>query len=278
MSHPNGHAPEAPPLPFYDEGERRLYELACVLQGLSSEFRVKTPGPHDIKGTLHHLYQRDQEGTRQIVQHLRIAGAALAKANHLLHARIDWEAVEAFYCPPEGGFIDVPPGQVAKGFADVQRAQNGANGHAPVVPPAPAITLPEPGPEDFGPVMATPEPADGPSPDQPVSQPEAFPPEQSPAALRRLAKSLRNGTKREENRFYATARERGLRTDSAARGAILAALSTYLGETITSRTQMDELRWGKAASAVYCEDLRWDVAAPVPTPRRRRARPAAVAP
>lgn len=278
MSQQNGHAPHTPPLPFEDETELKLYQLQTKLHRLAVELRLKSPSSDmDMKETLRPLHRRDPEGTRMIVDHLRLAASALDKACKLMQPRIDWQQVELFFYPPEGGFIESPGAHLAVAFAAAQRSgrngfgleaehsnghhQNGTipsnghhNGHAAVVVTAAAPATPEPAR------------AEAPLP-EPIKAPRREP---TQAQLASYGRSLRSACEREKRRFYSMAKERGLPTDKSAEKAMKQALSEYLGEEITSRTQMDEHRWSKAASAVYTEDLTWSAPAPR-LPKRPRA-------
>lgn len=252
MSHPSPHTPtdEAQsdtPNQANDEGELSLYKLQGMLHCLAMDLKPTLHGPRrDVGEALRFLDAKDPALARLVQRCMLLASDIVNVAADQLNGGIDWSTIEELYCPSDDDFQDTPEQWHLIGQAAAHRAQNGhtqngqpQNGHAPAealaAQPAPFALVPPP---------------------QEVPTAE-MPPAPSQAALRRLGKSIRLDNEKEKRRFYAVARDTGLPTGENAKGAMFEALSKLFGETLTSHSQLDEIRWSKATSALHTRDLFW---------------------
>jgi len=80
-----------------------------MLSILASEMKLDSPPP-ELETALTYLEAKDPARARLMRYCLGTMSAALNETSTLLDDGIDWARVEAFYCPPEDGFIDSPFG------------------------------------------------------------------------------------------------------------------------------------------------------------------------
>ena len=251
--HPTTNTPQAETLnQANDEGELSLYKLQGMLHCMAMDLKPALDSTRDASEALRFLKAKDPALARLVCRCMLLASDLVNVAADQLNEGIDWSAVEELYCPPEEEFQDTPEIWHIIAQAKARRAHNGQtpngqtpNGHAPSealeAQPAPFALVP---------------PQEVPADDLPAAP--------SKAALRRLGKSIRSDNEKEKRRFYAVARDTGLPTGDNARDAIFEALSKLFGETLTSHSQLDEIRWSKATSALHTRDLFWFA-----PPRRR---------
>lgn len=234
-----------------DEGELSLYKLQTMLHCLAMDLKPVLESTRDTGAALRFLKAKDPALARLVCRCMLLASDLVNVAADQLNEGIDWSTIEELYCPSDDDFHDTPEQWHLIGQAAAQRTHNGHpqngqphngqthNGHAPTealpAQPAPFALVPPP-----------------------FELPGAeLPPAPSKAALRRLGKSIRSENEKEKRRFYAVARDTGLPTGDNARDAIFEALSKLFGETLTSHSQLDEIRWSKATSALHTRDLFW---------------------
>jgi hypothetical protein len=247
MTHrpPPNAAPHQEPTLLDDEGEVALYKLQGMLISLAMDLKPCASGVRrDAAEALAYLKAKDPARARTVLRCLYMASDLVNVAADQLNEGIDWATIEGLYAPrDEHDFIDTPGHWYAQARAGAQNGHNGngQNGHAPTGASPLAAELPT--------LTSFLEP-----PPAPTAE---LPPAPSKVALRRLGKSIRSDNEKEKRRFYAVARDSGLPTGEHARDAMFAALSQLFGETLTSHSQLDEIRWSKATSALHTRDLFW---------------------
>lgn len=223
-----------------EESELRLYRFHGWLCSLSQDVKLRhIAAPRDLERAISYLDIKDPARARLLRGALQMMGSLLDEATELLNDGIHWPTVEAFFCPPEEGFIDTP-GQW------LERGQEPPS-------PCPAIAASNGGAVPAL-IAATPE-AETTAEDTPVAKPTR---RSSAAGLRSLGRSLRTECEFEKRRFYAIAGKHELPTDQSAAPAIRKALSELLGIPVASRKELTANQWALAASAIETEDLYWE--------------------
>lgn len=223
------------PLESY-ETELALYKLHSTLFALTNSLK---PTIAEALPTLKQFHARDPDRARRVLECLRLAASLTREAVMTLGDGIDWATIDELYFPAEDGFTDTPGQWNVLGHAAQQQA--GGNGSAPS-PRRAAVTIESPIEE-----------AAAPAPDT-TETPRKAP---SRAALASLGRSLKRDTESEKRRFYAIAKKAGMPTGNGARSALFAALSELFGEEITSHSQLNAGKWGRAASAIEMQELCW---------------------
>lgn len=239
----------ADPLESY-ETELALYKLHSVLFALNAGIK---PTIADALPTLKQLHARDPDRARRVLECLKLAASLTREAVTTLGDGIDWPTIDELYFPAEDGFTDTPGQWNVLGQIAAQNAANG-NGCAPI-PRRAAVSIESPAEEAA--------PAAPAAPDATKATRKA----PSRAALASLGRSLKRDTESEKRRFYAIAKKQGMPTGQNAKSAMFVALSELFDEEITSHSQLNASRWGRAASAVEMHELSWTTGSMAPLPR-----------
>ncbi len=228
-----------------EESELRLYRFHGWLSSLSQDVKLRhIAAPRDLERAIAYLDIKEPARARLLRGALQMMGSLLDEATELLNDGIHWPTVEAFFCPPQDGFIDTPGHWLMHGQEPQPPCPEiaASNGHA-----TPAL------------VEATPEST---TEAAPLAKPSR---RSSAAGLRSLGRTLRTECEYEKRRFYAIAGKHELPTDQSAAPAIRKALSELLGIPIASRKQLTANQWALAASSIETEDLYWE--APTAKPK-----------
>lgn len=183
---------------------------------------------------------------RRTAECFRLAVSLLREASITVGDAVDWDAISELYHPSEENFIDTPATWPVIGRAKKQQAANGnrhannrhSNGSAPV-PRVAAVTV------------------ESERSSHRADHREGEPQTANRARLASLERTLKRDIESEKRRFCAIAKDHGMITGKTARAAMFEALSELFGGEMTSHNQLDANKWGRAASAVQMQELRW---------------------
>ena len=252
------HCPIYQPSPQYAgdilesyEIELALYKLHEQMFGVAAQSRAAL---RDARPILQQLNERDPDRARRAAECFRLAVSLLREATVTIGDAVDWDAIAELYHPSEEHFIDTPATWPVMARAHTHSSTNcngNCNGHGSAPTRRVAAVTVEPVEEAAAPAA------------QPTEKAE--PKTASRARLSSLGRTLKRDQESEKRRFYAIAKDHGMPTGKTARAAIFAALSELFGETLTSHSQLDAGKWGRAASAVQMQELCWTATSNAPT-------------